>query len=175
MNTISIPLCCDIVLCLLFRFSALVELEIVYRDRLNDAPRLLPLIGFGCSKHHPECTFYKRKTTKQIWMSRMKHLLLIWHVKDLISPSCKEVSAMKLRPPLKPLLWMKVQPSQSLSRHPWEWRDELHFTPLTHFVDQSSSTSYAGIVPSPSIFTPRRECVVGYDVDIINDHHSYQH
>lgn len=52
MNAISIPLCCDIVPRPFIRFSALVELEIVHRDRCNDAPRLLPLIALDAADTH---------------------------------------------------------------------------------------------------------------------------
>lgn len=63
MNTISIPLCCDIVLRLFIRFSALVELEIVHGDRFNDAPGLLRLIGLDAANIHD--ALFTTETTNQ--------------------------------------------------------------------------------------------------------------
>lgn len=65
MNTISIPLCCDIVPRLFFRFSALVELDIVYRDRFSDALRLLPLIGLDAANIHNALFATKRQTESE--------------------------------------------------------------------------------------------------------------
>lgn len=73
-NTISIPLCCDIVSRLFFRFSALVELEIAYRTVLATRQGCCPSLVW--MQPTPTMHFLRgKKNDKRIRTSRIKPLL----------------------------------------------------------------------------------------------------